>query len=418
LGWSDLNSVFIIAVGVLVPTCVTTLVCANEKPLSKDPLEAVGVAERRQSIDAEKRPTVFTEILRAFADMPKPMEGVMYVQFFSWIAFFAFQINASSWMGENIFGGKPTAFPEYNEEAFRRLHAFEAGVKAFSLSMAVQSVVSLLFSALLPIVIGITSLRAVYLFTQVDLALTLLVAVGITYLPLNWRKIFAVLLVASTGIPWAATLSLPYAIVARLADPDSKGLFLGVLNIFIVIPQLLVALSVGAVLKIFGGNLNAALLLGGFSAMIAAFFVVNLTLPKEIESEEEEGEGEQIESLSRTFRPRIQSKAGLERRIGFPESTTEEEDLPLLGSRSRSRLRTSPSEVFLPTYGAIPGYGIFYGFGSKRFQATMRRVRSSEGPLMRVTSVSSGLRVPKMRRVQSEARTPLNWYPGIEKAEK
>jgi hypothetical protein len=399
LGWSDLNSVFIIAVGVLVPTCVTTLVCANEKPLSKDPLEAVGVAERRQSIDAEKRPTVFTEILRAFADMPKPMEGVI-------------------WMGENIFGGKPTAFPEYNEEAFRRLHAFEAGVKAFSLSMAVQSVVSLLFSALLPIVIGITSLRAVYLFTQVDLALTLLVAVGITYLPLNWRKIFAVLLVASTGIPWAATLSLPYAIVARLADPDSKGLFLGVLNIFIVIPQLLVALSVGAVLKIFGGNLNAALLLGGFSAMIAAFFVVNLTLPKEIESEEEEGEGEQIESLSRTFRPRIQSKAGLERRIGFPESTTEEEDLPLLGSRSRSRLRTSPSEVFLPTYGAIPGYGIFYGFGSKRFQATMRRVRSSEGPLMRVTSVSSGLRVPKMRRVQSEARTPLNWYPGIEKAEK
>ncbi|EME31816.1 sucrose transporter, GPH family [Galdieria sulphuraria] len=427
LGWSDLNSVFIIAVAVLVPTCLTTLLCANEKPLAKDPLEFMGDSGRRQSIDTGKRPTVLTEILRAFADMPKPMEGVMYVQFFSWIAFFAFQINASSWMGENIFGGKPTAYPEYSEEAFKRLHAFEAGVKAFSLSMAVQSVVSLLFSALLPVVIGLTSLRAVYLFTQIDLAMTLLVAVGITYLPVTWRKIFAMLLVSSTGIPWAATLSLPYAIVARLADPDAKGLFLGVLNIFIVIPQLLVALSVGAVLKMFGGNLNAALVLGGFSAILAAFFVVNLTLPKEIETEEEDEErqeeekeeDEQVEDRYRTVRSRVRSKAGLGGgRSGFSEPTLEEENVPLLVPRSRSRIRTSPSEVFLPTYGAIPGYGIFYGFGSKRFQATMRRVRSSEGPLMRVTSASSGLRIPKIRRVQSEARTPLNCYTGIDKTEK
>lgn len=291
--------------------------------------------------------------------------------------------------------------------------------------MAVQSVVSLLFSALLPVVIGLTSLRAVYLFTQIDLSLTLLVAVGITYLPINWRKILAMLLVASTGLPWAATLSLPYAIVARLADPDAKGLFLGVLNIFIVIPQLLVALSVGAVLKIFGGNLNAALLLGGMSAIIAAFFVVNLTLPKEIETEddddevrEEEEEEDLVQGMSRRVRSRILSNASFGGKVGSLEPTSEEESQPLLVSRSRSRIRTSPSEVFLPTYGAIPGYGIFYGFGSKRFQATMRRVRSSEGPLMRVASSSSGLRIPKIRRVQSEARTPLNCYTGIDKNEK
>eukprot|EP00871_Galdieria_phlegrea_P002521 jgi/Galph1/326/GphlegSOOS_G5034.1 len=398
LGWSDLNSVFIIAVVVLIPTCLTTLLYADEKPLQSPPTSIQDSTDSRElTVDFDKRPAVFREILKAFADMPKPMEGVMYVQFFSWIAFFAFQINASSWMGENIFGGKPTAYPEYNEAAFRRLHAFEAGVKAFSLSMAVQSVVSLLSSALLPLVIGLMSLRAVYLFTQIDLAVTLLAAVGITFFPISWRKPLAVILVASTGIPWAATLSIPYAIVARLADPDSKGLFLGVLNIFIVIPQLLVALSVGAVLKIFGGNLNAALLLGGFSAIMAAFFVISLTLPKEIETEEEEEEVEKEDVATSTNMKgtRVQGKIRLSRSSTGGESFMEDESAPLLVSRSRTRIRSSPSEMFLPT---------------KRFQTSMRRVRSSEGPLVRVSSSSSNLKIPKIRRVQSEARAPLNCY--------
>ena len=86
----------------------------------------------------------------------------------------------------------------------------------------------------------------------------------------NWL-IFSML---GIGIAWASILAMPYAILAGSIPPRKMGVYMGIFNFFIVIPQIINALIGGPIVKyIYGGNPIYALIISGVSLIIAAALV-------------------------------------------------------------------------------------------------------------------------------------------------
>jgi maltose/moltooligosaccharide transporter len=76
------------------------------------------------------------------------------------------------------------------------------------------------------------------------------------------------------GLAWASILAMPYAILAGSLPPEKMGVYMGIFNFFIVIPQITAAAILGFFVKnIFGGEAIYALLLGGFSMIVAGLMV-------------------------------------------------------------------------------------------------------------------------------------------------
>jgi maltose/moltooligosaccharide transporter len=74
------------------------------------------------------------------------------------------------------------------------------------------------------------------------------------------------------GFAWASIVSMPYAILSAAVPARKMGVYMGVFNIFIVVPQLLAATVLGLILKhFFGGQAIWALVLGAASFLLAAF---------------------------------------------------------------------------------------------------------------------------------------------------
>jgi maltose/moltooligosaccharide transporter len=83
------------------------------------------------------------------------------------------------------------------------------------------------------------------------------------------------------GFAWASTLSLPYALLSDSVPARKMGLYMGIFNFFIVIPQLVAASVLGFFLKtLFGGAPIYALVLGGLSFMIAGVFTLRVPQPR------------------------------------------------------------------------------------------------------------------------------------------
>jgi maltose/moltooligosaccharide transporter len=77
------------------------------------------------------------------------------------------------------------------------------------------------------------------------------------------------------GLAWASILAMPYAILTGSIPQHKMGVYMGIFNFFIVIPQILAATILGFMVKsLFGGNSMFALLTGGISLVLAAILIL------------------------------------------------------------------------------------------------------------------------------------------------
>jgi maltose/moltooligosaccharide transporter len=100
---------------------------------------------------------------------------------------------------------------------------------------------------------------------------------GISFASFYFIKDPNLLLVSELGIglAWASILAMPYAILAGSLPPEKMGVYMGIFNFFIVIPQITAAAILGFFVKnIVGGEAIYALLLGGASMIIAGLFTL------------------------------------------------------------------------------------------------------------------------------------------------
>ena len=80
-----------------------------------------------------------------------------------------------------------------------------------------------------------------------------------------------ILAFSGVGIAWASILSMPYAMLSGAIPADRMGVYMGIFNFFIVIPQILIALILSRVMENFPTfNRLSAVIFGGTCLLIAA----------------------------------------------------------------------------------------------------------------------------------------------------
>ena len=203
---------------------------------------------------------LFTEIVADMHAMPRTMRQLALVQFFSWFALFAMWIYTTAAVTEVHFGTNDTSSTAYNDGAnwvgvlfaayngFAALAALLIAQTSKRLGLRVSHLVNLCLGG-----IGLIS----FLFIR-DPQWLLASMVGV-------------------GFAWASILSLPYALLADSLPAEKMGVYMGIFNFFIVIPQLLAASVLGFLLKTFFGNAPInALLIGGVSLIVAGLCTLRI----------------------------------------------------------------------------------------------------------------------------------------------
>ena len=91
------------------------------------------------------------------------------------------------------------------------------------------------------------------------------------------NEYWLILSMVGVGIAWASILAMPYAILAGSIPPAKMGIYMGIFNFFIVIPQITYALFGGPMVKhIFNGHAIYAIIVSGISFFLAAFLVTKV----------------------------------------------------------------------------------------------------------------------------------------------
>jgi maltose/moltooligosaccharide transporter len=217
-------------------------------------------AFRRQQKERRGLGVAAKEILEAMAHMPSTMRQLAWVQVFTWLGLFCMWLYFPVAVARNVFGA-----PDQTSELYTE------GVKWGGLCFAMYSAVTFLFSFVLAALSGGTSRKLIHTVCLLCGALGLL-SVGLIRGPEYKLWLFASM--TGVGIAWASILSMPYALLAGSLPPERTGVYMGIFNFFIVLPEIAAALGFGLVMKhLLGGNRLAAVLLGGVCLIIAALLV-------------------------------------------------------------------------------------------------------------------------------------------------
>ena len=203
---------------------------------------------------AAKASNGVTEIVDDIFRMPEAMRGLAVVQFFSWFALFAMWIYTTAAVTAVHYGTSDTTSAAYN-----------AGADWVGVLFGVYNGVAALAAFAIPMLAKKTGRRGAH---AINLVLGGLGLVGVFLIrdpALLWLPMIGV------GFAWASILSMPYAILSGAVPGRKMGVYMGIFNIFIVVPQLLAATLLGLILKhLFGGQAIWALVIGGASFFLAA----------------------------------------------------------------------------------------------------------------------------------------------------
>lgn len=204
-----------------------------------------------------------TEIIDDVFRMPRTMRGLAVVQFFSWFALFAMWIYTTAAVTAVHYGATDPTSAAFNE-----------GANWVGVLFGVYNGVAALAAFAIPVIARRTGRKVAH---AINLSLGGLGLIGVFLIrdpQLLWLPMIGV------GIAWASILSMPYAILAGAVPGRKMGVYMGIFNIFIVVPQLLAATILGLVLKsLFDGQAIMALVIGGVSFFIAAAVSLGVTEP-------------------------------------------------------------------------------------------------------------------------------------------
>ncbi len=193
--------------------------------------------------------------------MPKTMTQLAVVQFFSWFALFAMWIYTTPAVTHHLYGSTDPTSVLYNR-----------GADWVGVLMAVYNGFAAVMAFILVWLSKKTNRKTVHMIS--------LFCGGLALFSFYIVKDPTLLLVSELGIglAWASILAMPYAILAGSLPAQKMGVYMGIFNFFIVIPQITAAAILGWYVKhVCGGDAIYALLLGGVSMVIAGFLVLRVT---------------------------------------------------------------------------------------------------------------------------------------------
>jgi maltose/moltooligosaccharide transporter len=194
------------------------------------------------------------EIFEALNNMPKRMRIVSLVQFFTWPGLFLMWFYYTTAVAVNVFGGKDASDPVYAE-----------GADFGSLTLAYYSVITFLFALVLPSIADKLGRKLTHSLCLLCGALGLISVSWVT------NKYMLYVCMTGVGIAWSSILSMPYAMLSGVLPKDKVGIYMGIFNFFIVLPEIIASLGFGWLMKnVLGNNRLLAVQIGGGLMVLAA----------------------------------------------------------------------------------------------------------------------------------------------------
>jgi len=222
--------------------------------------------------------SVLVNLLTSLRHLPPAMHSVLIVMALTWLSWFPFFLFDTDWMGREVYHGDPTGDSLHME-------LYDQGVREGALGLLLNSVVLGISSFLIEPMCQRMGARVVWALSNFTvfacMAGTAVISLmslsddknGIEYIMRGneTTRTAAVIVFALLGFPLAITYSVPFSVTAEVtADSGGgQGLAIGVLNLAIVIPQMIVSLGAGPWDQLFGGGNLPAFVLASVAAFAA-----------------------------------------------------------------------------------------------------------------------------------------------------
>lgn len=250
---------FYIGAAILLITILYTIITTKEY----SPKEFELYSEDNE-IEVEENKNL-SAIWDDFKAMPDRMKKLGAVQFFSWFALFTMWVYTTSAIATHHYGLLPT---DTSSKTFN-----DAGDWASGLFGAYNGV-ALAWAFIIPIFVKATSRKFVHAFSLVMGALGLFSMYFISNPELLWISMLGI------GMAWASILALPYALLIDKLPLKKMGVYMGIFNFFIVIPQIINGIAGGPIVhNFFDDYAILYLCLGGIFFLIAAYFTIRVDEP-------------------------------------------------------------------------------------------------------------------------------------------
>jgi maltose/moltooligosaccharide transporter len=205
----------------------------------------------------------FVAIMADLHEMPPAMRRLAVVQFFSWFALFAMWIYTTAAVTQVHYGATDPQSAIYNE-----------GANWVGVLFASYSGFAAIAAVVIPLLVRRFGLRVSHLINL------WLGAAGLVSFALIRDPHWLIAAMVGVGFAWASIVSLPYALLSNNLPAAKMGVYMGIFNFFIVIPQLLAASVLGFLLRAFAqGQPIYALVIGGASLFIAGLATLRVAEP-------------------------------------------------------------------------------------------------------------------------------------------
>lgn len=241
---------FVIGAIVLVGSILVTIFTTRE--YSPEELDRFTSDEEITAEESEGLMSIFTD----FKKMPTVMRQLSSVQFFSWFGLFGLWVYATPAVAHHIYG-----LPLGDSSSIQYQNAGDW----VGILFGVYNGISAIYAFFLPAIankVGRVKTHAISL---------LIGAAGFLFIYFAPNENWLILAMIGIGVAWASILAMPYAILIGSIPAKKMGVYIGIFNFFIVLPQILNALIGGPMVKyIYGGNPVFALLTSGISFIISA----------------------------------------------------------------------------------------------------------------------------------------------------
>ncbi len=204
--------------------------------------------------------TKFSNIFSDFRKMPTAMRQLGLVQFFSWFALFSMWVFTTPAIANHVF---KLPIEDTSSDKFREAQNWTGII------FGVYNGVSALYALMLPRIAKLLGKKKTHAFS--------LIAGGVGLISMYFADSKTDLLFSMVGVgfAWASILSMPYAILANKIPSGKMGVYMGIFNFFITIPQIVNGIIGGPIVRtIYSNQAIYAVVLGGVFMLCAAVSVL------------------------------------------------------------------------------------------------------------------------------------------------
>ncbi|RYZ46980.1 MAG: MFS transporter, partial [Sphingobacteriales bacterium] len=215
--------------------------------------------------------SIFSDMMH----MPRTMKQLGLVQFFSWFALFGMWVFTTDSIATHIFG---LSIEDKSSKGYREAQEWTGVI------FGVYNAVSTVYALLLPTIAQKIGRKKTH-------AMSLLIGgIGLISFYFAPNKEFLIFSMCCVGIAWASILAMPYVILASSIPPGKMGIYMGIFNFFITLPQILNGLVSGPMVKhLYNSQPVYALTISGVFMICAAVSVIYVYDPGDIRIKQQTG---------------------------------------------------------------------------------------------------------------------------------